>query len=457
MLSKEDNELLCRVGPGTAMGELMRQYWIPGLPSSEFAKPDGPPKRMRLLGENLVMFRDTKGRMGALPESCPHRGASLYFGRNEECGLRCAYHGWKFDINGDCLDLPTEPDDHRREAFRAKVKARAYPCRDVNHMVWIYMGPRQEPPPFPSFEVNTLAPQFVGEPHIMMEEANWLQNLEGDLDSAHLDWIHRRLTRDSPKPRVGWRGFWSPDQHAPRLDVVATEYGAFYTAKRALSESEDWHRINQFIFPFHTMITTGGPHVVSLRSFVPIDDEHAMLITQTGRMHKPIETGSLLRALARLVRGRVRAFDEIGGFIERTNDPHSYFMTRANKRNDYLRNRQVEKESMFNGVPFIINLQDRAMTELMCNADEEPIYDRTQEHLGSSDAMVIAVRKQLLIAVLRLRDGGGAPANVDNVRLDRVRSASLRLPVGADWRTTSEVVRNADSGQPPAADLPLII
>src|SRR5271166_225710 len=145
MLSREDNELLCRVGPGTAMGDLMRQFWIPALPSAEFPEPDAPPKRMRLLGENLVMFRDTNGNVGALAEACPHRGASLYFGRNEECGLRCAYHGWKFDVEGNCVDLPTEPRD-RREHFRQTIKAKAYPCRDVNKMVWIYMGPRQSPP-----------------------------------------------------------------------------------------------------------------------------------------------------------------------------------------------------------------------------------------------------------------------------------------------------------------------
>ena len=467
MLSREDNELLCRVGPGTPMGELMRQYWIPALPSGEFPEPDCAPMRMRLLGENLVMFRDTKGRMGAMAESCPHRGASLYFGRNEECGLRCAYHGWKFDINGDCLDLPTEPDDRRREAFRAKIKAKAYPCRDVNHLVWVYMGPRKEPPPFPAFEINLLGPEFVKKPNIMMEEANWLQNMEGDLDSAHLDWVHRRLRRDSPKPAVGMRGFWNPDPRAPRLEVVPTEYGAFYTAKRSMPEGDEWHRINQFIFPFHSMITNGVPHQVTLRSFVPIDDYNAMLISQFGQIHKPFrQTPLILRRPVRQVRRTLRwlgsskllkttAFDEVGGYIERTNDPRSYFLTKANKRNDYLRNRQVEKESMFSGVPWVVNLQDRAMTELMCNADEEPIYDRTREHLGSSDAMVIAVRRQLLQAVLRLQDGGGVPANVDNVGLDRVRPASMRLAVDADWKTLSEAARNADSGQPPTADVPL--
>ncbi len=197
------------------------------------------------------------------------------------------------------------------------------------------------------------------------------------------------------------------------------------------------------------MITIGAPNVIGLRSFVPIDDHHAMLISQNGQIHEPVdEKTAMIRA---------NAFDEVGGYIERTNDPRSYFLTKANKRNDFMRNREVEKDLMFNGVPFVVNLQDRAMTELMCNDNGEPIYDRTQEHLGSSDAMVIAVRKQLLHAVVRLQDGGGVPANVDNTRLHRVRSASLRLPVGADWRAISEGPRNADSGQPPSADLPLIM
>jgi len=159
MLSREDNELLCRVGRGTPMGELMRQYWIPCLPSTEFPEPDSPVKRMTLLGENFVMFRDSEGRMGALAEACPHRGASMYFGRNEDCGLRCVYHGWKFDIHGNCVDMPSEPPE---STYKDKVKARAYPCHEVNHMIWVYLGPRKEPPPFPPFEINTLPAERVG-------------------------------------------------------------------------------------------------------------------------------------------------------------------------------------------------------------------------------------------------------------------------------------------------------
>jgi phthalate 4,5-dioxygenase oxygenase subunit len=447
MLTNVENELLCRVGPGTPMGELFRTYWIPALPSSEFPGPESPPVRMRLLGEDLVMFRGADGRVGALAEACPHRGASLYFGRTEDCGLRCSYHGWKFDVDGNCVDLPTEQQGSRfREYFQAKVKATAYPCRDVNHMVWIYMGPRDEPPPFPEFEINTLPPEHVTEPIIMMEEANWLQNLEGDLDSAHLDWVHRRLRRDSPAPAVGSAGTWNTDPNPPVLDVVPTDYGAYYSAARTLSDGDVWHRINQFIFPCFTMITAGPTAL--FRSFVPLDDHHAMLIMQAADPVKPISE--------RARKAAPHLFDQFHGFLPRTNDPRSYFMTVANKRNDYLRDMKLQEESLFFGVPFVGNLQDRAMTELMCNADGEPVYDRTKENLGSSDVMVSAVRKQLLAAVRRLRDSGATPANLDRPELDRVRAGTLQLRAGEDWKTASEKARTAEHGVPVAWDVELI-
>jgi phthalate 4,5-dioxygenase len=448
MLTHEDNQLLCRVGPGTAMGELLRQYWVPALPSSEFVGPDSPPKRMTLLGENMVMFRDSEGRMGALAEACPHRGASLYFGRNEDCGLRCPYHGWKFDVEGTLVDLPTEAAGSRlREHYTTKVRARAYPCRDVNHMVWVYLGSRPVPPPFPAFEVNTLPAENVAPPSIMMEEANWVQNMEGDLDSVHLDFVHRRLHADSPPPALGMQGFWNPDPDPPRLDVVRTGYGAFYTAMRRMASGEDWHRINQWIFPFHTMISAGP--TLNLRSFVPLDDHHAMLIHQTADPAQPMSEEAR--------RWAQDAFAEVGGYQERTNDPRSYFMTRASKRNDYYRDMEVEHTQMSCGIPFVLNLQDRAMTELMCGPGDEPLYDRTQEHLGSSDAMVVAVRSQLLNAAKTLRDDGTVPPNVDDVGLDRVRAASLLLPEGADWQTLTEHARDADGGGAVVAEVPLIL
>ena len=223
MLSTEDNELLCRSGRGTPMGDLLRQYWLPALPSRELPDADGEPKKVRLLGEDLVAFRDTQGAVGLMAANCPHRGASLFFGRNEECGLRCVYHGWKFDVTGRCVDMPSEPLE---STFKDKVRARAYPCHEVNGVIWAYMGPRQTPPPFPPFEITTLPADHVYPPLMMLEECNWVQALEGDIDSAHIDWVHGKVRPDSTQ-----RGTWHRDKR-PRLEVLATDYGACYSARR---------------------------------------------------------------------------------------------------------------------------------------------------------------------------------------------------------------------------------
>src|ERR1043166_9757388 len=151
MLSPADNEYLCRIGPKTPMGDLMRQYWMPAIRSDELPAPDCSPLRVRLLGESLIAFRTTSGKVGLIQNACPHRGASLFFGRNEEEGLRCVYHGWKFDCSGQCVDMPSEPAESN---FKTKIKATAYPCIERNNIVWTYMGPRETPPPLPDHPGN---------------------------------------------------------------------------------------------------------------------------------------------------------------------------------------------------------------------------------------------------------------------------------------------------------------
>ncbi len=186
MLTREDNDRLTRVGPGTPMGELMRRYWIPAGFAHQVAKPDGPPVRVKLMGERLVMFRDSKGRVGLLDERCPHRTASLFFGRNEECGLRCVYHGWKFDVDGNCVDLPSEPRDYN---LQARVKAKAYPCVERGGLIWAYMGPAEHKPEFPDLEW-TLIPETHRYATRHIQECNWLQGLEGGFDTSHLSFLH---------------------------------------------------------------------------------------------------------------------------------------------------------------------------------------------------------------------------------------------------------------------------
>jgi len=432
VLSKIDNELLTRVGPGTPMGELLRQYWLPCLPSSELPEPDCAPKKVRLLGEDLVAFRNSDGEVGMIAEACPHRGASLFFGRNEEHGLRCVYHGWKFDIDGSCVDMPSEPAESN---FKRKVHAKTYPCRDVNHMVWVYMGPSEVAPPFPPFEVNTLPEDHVLPPVIMMEQANWFQNLEGDIDSSHIDYLHSLLRFDSVVSH-NIDGKFARDR-TPTLEVVPTGYGAFYSGKRRFDEAGNiWHRITQLILPIHTMIAAARPETVTLRSHVPLDDHHSMLISQMGNTVRAVTEEEVSRTQA--------AFSDTGGYVPATSDPRTRYFTVANKDNDYLLDPEVQRTTQFTGISLAqANLQDRAMTELMASADgSEPIYDRSREHLGTTDAMVIMTRRMMIRAAIELRDQGIAPANVQNVELNRVRPASIVLPDGADWIGATEDARN---------------
>ncbi|HLZ69782.1 MAG TPA: Rieske 2Fe-2S domain-containing protein [Dehalococcoidia bacterium] len=427
MLSKEDNELLCRVGPGTPMGELLRQYWMPFLPSSQLSAPDSPPKRVRLLGENLVAFRDTNGAVGLMRENCPHRGASLFFGRNEECGLRCPYHGWKWDVAGRCVDMPNEPEE---SDFKAKVRAVAYPCRDVNGTLWTYMGPREVAPPLPNFEVNTLPAEQVASPLLMLEECNWVQALEGDIDSSHIDFVHARLHEESKT-----RGTFHKDKR-PRLEVLPTAYGACYTGRRRWRDGEQfWHRITQFIMPFFTMIAASDPNTVSCRAWVPLDDDHTMQFGISGRLDRPFTDEERKRF--------TNPFGGWGGYVEETSDPFSRYYTKANLHNDFNLDYEMQKNELVIGIPFLGNLQDRAMTETMGT-----IYDRTQEHLGTTDAMVIFVRRQLINAARALREQGSLPENVDDPNLCRVRSASVLLQEGESWVAATEEARRSDAGVP---------
>ena len=429
MLTREENELLTRVGPGTPMGNLIREYWIPALPSNEFPTPDSPAKRMRLLGENLVMFRDSDGNVGCFPESCPHRGASLYFGRSEEGGLRCIYHGWKYNVQGQCLEMPSEPETSN---YRDKVHIRNYPCNDVNHMIWVYMGSRETPPPFPAFDVNLIPEENAFPPVIMMEEANWFQNLEGDTDSVHLDWLHARLRADvGPIGRGHMRGTFSPMKN-PFVQAKPAEYGAFYTARRRVGDTDRyWHRINQYIFPIFTMVG-GDANSAHLRAHVPVDDTHSMLISLGGYRNRAMTDEE------RNSRFFQDPFYAAGGYVERTSNPLTYFHTVANKDTDYWRDMEVEKTEMMSGVPFVMNLQDRAMTELMANPAGEPIYDRTREHLGTTDGMCIIVRRQLIRATNAHMEDGTVPPNVDDAELNHVRHACVGLPEDGDWVAASE-------------------
>src|SRR5882672_1503979 len=269
MLSLEDNERLVRVGKGTPLGELFRLYWIPFLPSKDLVK-DGQPKRIRLLGEDLVAFRDSEGRVGLVDQACPHRGAPLIFARNEDCGLRCVYHGWKYDVTGAVVDMPAEPV---RSRLKEHVRIKAYPCRERGGVVWTYMGPEKDPPPLPSLEFNLVPAEsvFIS---ARVQECNWLQALEGEIDSAHAPILHSRI--DSKGQVNAWL---AKRDLRPTFECVRQEFGMSIAAKRQLGDQKLYWRVNQFMMPFYSLVPPQSKFPdLSGHAWVPIDDNHTLCI-----------------------------------------------------------------------------------------------------------------------------------------------------------------------------------
>jgi phthalate 4,5-dioxygenase len=268
MLTKQDNEILTRVGPRTVMGDLMRQYWLPYLYSWEL-EPDGPPQRVRLLCEDLITFRDSNGKVGLIAANCPHRGASLFFGRNEESGIRCVYHGWKFDVTGHCVDMPSEPAESN---FKSKIQATAYATAEFGGVVWAYMGPSQaNPPGVPQFEWGSIPETQVHHEYKGVLECNWAQALEGDIDTAHLYFLHGRL-HEEDSPSIG---VFHPDK-SPHLEITETDYGLLYGARRIESPDEIYWRTTHFLMPIFALFPASEDGLVPEHIWVPIDDEHTL-------------------------------------------------------------------------------------------------------------------------------------------------------------------------------------
>jgi phenylpropionate dioxygenase-like ring-hydroxylating dioxygenase large terminal subunit len=422
MLRAQENEYVTRIGPGTPMGTLMRQYWVPAMLSSELPKPDSPPVRVLLLGEKLIGFRDSGGRVGLLANHCPHRGASLFYARNADCGLRCVYHGWKFDVTGRCVDMPSEPPDSN---FKDKVRARAYPCQERGDVVWAYLGPRKNPPPLPDLEANQLPTEQTNAIAIA-RDCNWLQGLEGDIDTGHIGFLHFG-SEDAEDQEPGTFRYYTLKDRAPRYAVLDTDYGSIYGAYRPAGPGQYYWRIAQYLFPFFTMTPTGllGRQIIA-RAWVPMDDEHMIMFHMMPKM-SPETQATRARQGAR----PAKMLPNTTGWLGR-------FRLEANESNDYQLDRDAqERDEEYSGISGI-HLQDQAITESM-----GPIYDRTQEHLGSSDAMVIRVRRRLLAAARALADEGTIPPGVDKPDVYRQRSGGVILDADADWIDATQALRQA--------------
>ncbi|WP_433281059.1 Rieske 2Fe-2S domain-containing protein [Pseudonocardia xinjiangensis] len=436
MLSAEDNEILTRVGPGTIMGNLLRRYWTPALLANEVPTPGGDPVRVRLLGEDLVAFRDLNGRVGLIQENCPHRGTSLYFGRNEGtahapsvpgdglCGLRCPYHGWQFDVDGNCIDMPSEPPT---STFKDRVRAKAYPVHESGGLIWTYLGAPDTMTPFRDFGTDSLPPEYVSAGKTF-SPCNWVQAMEGNLDSAHISWLHQFNAIDdipddgSDKPGylsvdMSWK-IWRHDR-APRLEVHDTWYGYRYAGIRTTPNGHTHVRITGFCVPYMTAVAS-IPFRSRLSMFVPIDDENTWRINavaQPPRNPNGYGGGHELFDVTNYPY-EARKFTGIRG-------------RRWTAENEYEMDRDVQRNETFTGIPDF-NSQDLMATESM-----GPIYDRSQEHLGTTDRAVIRMRRILLDAAKRLAENGATPpalAGVEGHDFRTFRSAEKILEPGEDWR-----------------------
>jgi phthalate 4,5-dioxygenase len=436
MLSHEDNELLTRVGPGTPMGELLRRYWTPALLVAEVPTPGSDPVRVRLLGEDLVAFRDTSGRVGLLQENCPHRGASLYFGRNEDCALRCPYHGWAFDADGACVDMPSEPATSN---FKDRVRAKAYPTHESGGIVWTYMGPAEHQTPFRDFGTETLEPDRTSATKLVTE-CNWVQAMEGNLDTSHISWLHQwdgveDIPDDGsdkpgyPSNAMSWK-FWRHDR-APRLDVEDTWYGFKYAGIRDTPNGHTHVRISAFVYPYHTVIAS-VPFSTRHGVFVPMDDHRCARYSFTTRnVENPQGIGGAgLFEVAPFKFGRAEVNGN--GVI-----PREY--TAAN---EYGIDREEQRTRTYSGVAEFVS-QDLMVTESMGR-----IYDRSQERLGTSDKAIIRMRRLLMAAAKAVANGEEPPAVAGDLDYRGIRSAEKILDEGEDWHVLGtnddELVRQTD-------------
>ena len=429
MLTQEDNDILCKVGPGTLMGNLLRRYWLPALLTNEMPQPDSPPVRVRLLGEDLIAFRDTDGKVGLVANACPHRGASLFFGRTEEAGLRCVYHGWKFDITGACTDMPSEPAESN---FKNTVHVQAYPTHESGGIVWTYMGPPEKMTAFRDLGSESLKPEKWRASKVI-SYCNWIQGLEGNIDTTHISFLHGGRTPFNPSefpedddsdkpgyPTLAMRGYIHRTVGDPYLEVEDTFYGFRYAGIRPTPNGLVNVRVSDFIMPLFTYVPqpylpVGGDSCIMM---VPRDDDSYW---RYGIDMKPAIRDVQMDAN----RYDVPSFGPgtrntgLGGGEQKRNQWAD---------NDYLINREEQRSSTYSGIQGIAQ-QDMAVTESM-----GAIMDRTNEHLGTSDKAIIRMRRMLIQAARDLTNGV-EPIGIDpTLPYTSIRSAERNIPVDEDWR-----------------------
>jgi phenylpropionate dioxygenase-like ring-hydroxylating dioxygenase large terminal subunit len=424
MLTREQNELVTRTGQGTAMGNLFRCYWLPALLEEELPANDCPPVRVKILSERLIAFRDSEGRMGLIDEFCPHRGASLWFGRNEQGGLRCPYHGWKFDVKGHCKDVPSEPAE---SGYANKIRLRSYPLVARGGVLWTYMGPAERQPELPEFEFCVVPREqsFISK---RFQECNWLQAMEGGIDSSHVSWLHRGNVNSDPLFKGAGGNKYNFGDLAPVFEVVENPGGLLIGARRNAEDDQFYWRITPWVMPCFTGVPPRGDHPMHGHFWIPIDDENCWAWSYD---YHPV------RALTPEERGAMKA----GKGVHCEYVPGTYWPL-ANKDNDYLMDRELQRSGAeYSGIKGIA-IQDGSLQESM-----GPIIDRTKENLVGCDNGIIMARHKLMRAAKALAEKGTLPPGVDTEH-HKVRQAALLLPRDVAYNTGAAEALKQRRGQP---------
>jgi phenylpropionate dioxygenase-like ring-hydroxylating dioxygenase large terminal subunit len=426
MLRKEQNDLLTQTGPGTPGGRLFRSYWLPALLASELPEPECPPVRVKLLSERLLAWRDTQGRYALTDEFCAHRGVSLWFGRNEENGLRCPYHGWKYDHTGQCIEVPSEPEE---SGYCNKIKLKSYPLVERGGVLWTYMGPPEKQPPLPEWEFAMVPPDQTYTTK-RIQESNWLQAMEGGIDSSHVSFLHGGALDKDPLFKGSKGNQYNLNDRKPVFEVVESSGGLYIGARRNAENGNYYWRITQWVMPSFTMIAPRGNHSVHGHFWVPIDDENCW--TWSFDYH-PVR---------KLKAEEIEAMNN-GAGIHVKYVPGTY-RPLANKDNDYLMDRAAQKRGdTYSGVEGIA-MQDASLQESM-----GPVVDRTKENLVSTDNGIIMARHRLLKAVREMESKGITPPGVE-IEHQQVRSAAVVLPPDQPFKDAARDALRVQPGVAPA-------
>jgi phenylpropionate dioxygenase-like ring-hydroxylating dioxygenase large terminal subunit len=426
MLRKEQNDLLTQTGPGTPMGTMFRRNWIPALLAEELPENECPPVRVKLLSERLLAWRDTQGRLALTDEFCAHRGISLWFGRNEDNGLRCPYHGWKYDHTGQCIDVPSEPEE---SGFCKKIKLKSYPLVERGGVLWTYMGPPELQPPPPAWEFCNVPPEQTITTK-RLQECNWLQALEGGIDSSHVSFLHRGDLNTDPMFKGAKGNQYNLNDAKPFFEVVESPGGLYIGARRNAENGNYYWRITQWVMPTFTMIPPRGDHCVHGHFWIPIDDENCWTWSYDYHPTRPLKKSEV---------DAVRA----GKGIHVNTVPGTYRPIQ-NKDNDYMIDRAAQKRGeTYSGV-MGFGMQDASVQESM-----GPIVDRSKENLVSTDNGIIMMRHRLL-RTLKAMEKGEIPPGIDLAH-QRVRSAAVVLPPDQPFKDAAKEALIAKPGVAPAS------